>query len=576
MGETHKLLAAVIALALLPVTGCSMVNLPGRSAVPAQSVRQTPSEKSPNSYYFFILAYSSRQEGDLAGAMGDLKKALNRDPESSYLLIEMASLYFQNSQFKEALTVIESILQRLPDDVDALIFKGRILEELGQVEKAQTAYQKAVMLDSGRESVALRLGELYFDANNLAEALEVYKGLTLKLPSSFAGHFYLGKIYALQGNNEQAIAEFKQTLQLEPGLEEPKFELIELYKANQDNENALLLFNDLLKQDPENVRAQFGLAELYLLNKEKKRASEILLSLGRKIDSDEAILRYLFQHYIDPKEYDRALAFLQEMLPGAPESNAIHYALLVVYVSQKNAPLALFHFNKLQPQSSRIYDNAVTHIAYLYQEKNLTDDAIAFFEHLIRIRPNKPNYYLYLSSFHEDAKAYANAVAVLNNGLEVDEAHLKLNFRLGVIFDKMGKKEASIEQMKKVIQIDPTHASALNYLGYTYADLGQNLDEAEQLIKRALTYKPGDGYITDSLGWVYYKKGDYTKALQKLIQAAELVPDDPIILEHLGDAYLMNNDKESALKYYRRSLKKENQQPLSVKEKIRSIEQQHN
>jgi Tfp pilus assembly protein PilF len=96
----------------------------------------------------------------------------------------------------------------------------------------------------------------------------------------------------------------------------------------------------------------------------------------------------------------------------------------------------------------------------------------------------------------------------------------------------------------------------LNYLGYTYADLGQNLDEAERLIKEALKYKPNDGYITDSLGWVYYKKGEFEKAIKYLTRAIELVPDDPIMLEHLGDAYLKVNDKANALKFYQKSLQK--------------------
>ncbi len=67
--------------------------------------------------------------------------------------------------------------------------------------------------------------------------------------------------------------------------------------------------------------------------------------------------------------------------------------------------------------------------------------------------------------------------------------------------------------MKKVIKLDPKDANALNYLGYTYTEMGQNLEEAERLIKKALTFKPGDGYITDSLGWVYYKTGRYKEAL---------------------------------------------------------------
>jgi Tfp pilus assembly protein PilF len=130
-----------------------------------------------------------------------------------------------------------------------------------------------------------------------------------------------------------------------------------------------------------------------------------------------------------------------------------------------------------------------------------------------------------------------------------------------------------MESMKAVIRIDPQHANALNYLGYTYADLGQNLDEAERLIKEALKYKPDDGYITDSLGWVYYKKGRYDEALQVLKRAVELVPDDPIILEHLGDAYMKTEDRENALKYYRQSLQNEPKDREAVETKIKKIEQ---
>jgi len=128
-----------------------------------------------------------------------------------------------------------------------------------------------------------------------------------------------------------------------------------------------------------------------------------------------------------------------------------------------------------------------------------------------------------------------------------------------------------MEAMRKVISIDPKHANALNYLGYTYADLGRNLDEAERLIKEALKYKPNDGYITDSLGWVYYKKGQYDKALKYLNRAVELVPDDPIMLEHMGDAYRKLNDKPNALKFYRKSLKVKKKDKEALEKKIRQM-----
>ena len=104
-----------------------------------------------------------------------------------------------------------------------------------------------------------------------------------------------------------------------------------------------------------------------------------------------------------------------------------------------------------------------------------------------------------------------------------------------------------------------------------YADLGQNLDEAERLILEALKYKPNDGYITDSLGWVYYKKGEFEKALEYLQKAIGIVPDDPIMLEHLGDVYLKLNDKTNALKFYKKSLGYKEKDKEELEKKIREL-----
>ena len=111
----------------------------------------------------------------------------------------------------------------------------------------------------------------------------------------------------------------------------------------------------------------------------------------------------------------------------------------------------------------------------------------------------------------------------------------------------------------------------MNYLGYTYAEMGENLDEAEHLIKEALKYKPDDGFITDSLGWVYFKKGLFDKAVELLEKAVALEPDDPIILEHLGDAYLEIDQKEKALEFYKRSLLKKEKDKADLEKKIRVL-----
>jgi Flp pilus assembly protein TadD len=151
-----------------------------------------------------------------------------------------------------------------------------------------------------------------------------------------------------------------------------------------------------------------------------------------------------------------------------------------------------------------------------------------------------------------------------------DEAH----FQLGALYDENKVKDKSIASMKKAIELNPKNAPALNYLGYTWAEMGVHLDEAEDLIARALKIAPNDGFYIDSLGWVYYQKGDYPRAVEQLERAVELTVDDPTIIEHLGDAYEKVGRVDRAVVRYRESLKfsKEAEQTKRVREKIQRLE----
>jgi len=117
----------------------------------------------------------------------------------------------------------------------------------------------------------------------------------------------------------------------------------------------------------------------------------------------------------------------------------------------------------------------------------------------------------------------------------------------------MGNFDRMVTQMKEVLRINPDHADALNYLGYSYADRGIYLEEALRLIQKATALKPNMGYITDSLGWIYFKLGNYERAVTELEKANQLTPDDPTITEHLADSYLKLNRIEKAIEFYERA-----------------------
>ncbi|MBP2687623.1 MAG: tetratricopeptide repeat protein, partial [Deltaproteobacteria bacterium] len=128
-----------------------------------------------------------------------------------------------------------------------------------------------------------------------------------------------------------------------------------------------------------------------------------------------------------------------------------------------------------------------------------------------------------------------------------------------------------IAAMEKVIALDPKHATALNYLGYTFADRNMRLADAEKLILRALEVRPEDGYFLDSLAWVHFRRGDYPRAEEGLRRALKLVPDDPVILEHLGDVLQAQGKDEEAAGRFERAIAKGHEKPDEVAAKLRRL-----
>ena len=108
---------------------------------------------------------------------------------------------------------------------------------------------------------------------------------------------------------------------------------------------------------------------------------------------------------------------------------------------------------------------------------------------------------------------------------------------------------------RRVIVLDPAHAEAYNYVGYMFAERGQNLDEAVTLIAKAIELEPENGYFIDSLGWAYYQQGKYGDALRELKRAVERAKEDPVILEHLGDAYVKNGLDTEAVAVWEKALR---------------------
>lgn len=152
----------------------------------------------------------------------------------------------------------------------------------------------------------------------------------------------------------------------------------------------------------------------------------------------------------------------------------------------------------------------------------------------------------------------------------------KAYFNLAIVYDRIKDFDNSIKAFQEVLKLNPQNADAYNYIGYTYAEQGRNLDEAYNLILKALEIEKDNGYFIDSLGWVYYKKGMYEKALKELLRAMEKLKndekEDPVIYEHIGDVYIKLGKLDEAKKYFNKALQFDSERKNLILEKLQKIE----
>jgi tetratricopeptide (TPR) repeat protein len=397
--------------------------------------------------------------------------------------------------------------------------------------------------------------------------------MVLRFPESFAAHYFNGKALAAQGRHDPAEAAFRRALALAPGLEEARLELIKIYQAQNRSDMLIREHRELLAHNPDNNPATVDLAVHYREAGQPELGRQLLLQLGQRSESDGTILAHLFQRYYETEQYETVVWALDGMLAGAPQSSELHYLAGLAHDGLKHTQEALDHLGKVQA-GSRFFSNAAVHRALLLHDAGEVEQAIQVIKQALAHDPAHAQYYLYIGAFYEKLGHYEQALAALQQGSAVDDRNARIHFRMGVIYDKMERPHDVIAAMQKSLRLQPEDAETLNYLGYTYAELGINLNEAEELIQKALRIKPDDGYITDSLAWVYYKMGRYEEALEWMIKAVTLVPDDPTILEHTGDVYLKLDNAAKALKYYQRSLELRDPGHDSLEEKIRALQQQ--
>ena len=215
---------------------------------------------------------------------------------------------------------------------------------------------------------------------------------------------------------------------------------------------------------------------------------------------------------------------------------AASFILLQLADQQNDFQGTNFYFSSI-PEANPHFQ--ISLVLYLYQlrQHRETADAIKLLQTYLAEKTNSPILEEMLADFYRIEKECHNAIVRYENVAREKPRLADIHRKLGMCYEQTDQPHKAEAAFAKALELNPNDSGALNYLGYWWADEGRNLEEAIELITRAVELHPDNGYYADSLGWIYFKIGEADKAVIWLEHAIQLAPDDAVIHDHLGDVY---------------------------------------
>jgi tetratricopeptide (TPR) repeat protein len=464
--------------------------------------------------------------------------------------------------------------------------RGTLLERRGAYAEALDAYEKAMALDPSAAFIAGEAAELALQLEDRPRA-EKWARKRLELaPADVRSRVILARVLWARGDTEGAEAQFAQALKDDPSSADTLFALVELI-APRDQKRARALLEDFLKRNPENAgRALF---ELGRLDAQDERFPEAVEKLKRSIElddseSDPARLALAQVYEITHATAD-AVAEYQRLLADDPDDVELwaHIGELQAAMGAMDDARDTFKLIKEKhpgdpavcawlagdaersgdfaaaaaalKDSSALKDDPTLNLrlGYYQLQAGGMKDAMATLTEARRRWPKDDRVAYYLALGHDDLGEHVEAVKLLREVLSAKPDDRDARWQLATILEKINDIGAAEPEFRKLIADKPDDAQALNYLGYSLADRGIKLDDAEGMIRRALDIEPSNPAYRDSLGWVLFKQGRSTEAVTELAVSARAMPDDDSVWDHLGDARKAVGRDEAAWRAWRLS-----------------------
>ncbi len=536
-----------------------------------QSEREEQADLSC-AYFYFLWGTHEEFDEQYPEAFEAYEKALICDQQAEYVKEKIPVLLLKMGEFQKATTWLAQAIAEHPDNTTYRLLLANLYIQQEKIEDAIILYNEILEKEGDNEGVHLRLAQLYAHLKRYETAENIFKILLKKDTDSYFAHLSYARLLKQMEKYQDAAREYEQALSLN-WSKDLAYEIGYLYVSQEMFNDALRIYTTITEDDPFDEQAALSriqaLVDLQQIDDAISELYNIRL-YSKNLTNIDFIIAKLF---LRKKEVDKAKIILTR-LTKEPESSEARYMLALLAYEEKNYDNSLAHLAYID-SGSDVFEEAVYLQTRIYQSLGKIDKAIDLLKKHTAAELNQSQFfYALLSSLYQARGENHSAISLMETAVGKYPDNYQLLFEYGLLLEKNDMYMQALAVMERVLELQPDHAEALNYIGYTWADKNMHLEKALEYILRANELKPDNGFIIDSLGWAYYRLGDFQQAVKELERSLALMPDDPHIYDHLGDAYRSLNRFPEAIEVYQKAYEmfKDEKIKTDIQQKINALE----
>lgn len=488
--------------------------------------------------------------------------------------------YGRRGDHARALSIMQQALAVRKNDPTVLANIANLHIELNELDAARTAADRALALDGENPLANYARGRIHFLNRDFARALPMFDQTIGKNPKNAMAYYYkalcqLGKgmrgqsdmelfrAAAGQSDNEDAwirklaLANLHLAIELDPKLLKVRLVLADIYLGQGNAEKAREQIEAALALAPGYLKSVALLGSLKLMEKDYEGAVEVCKKVIQKRPELSVWHARLGIAYTAMKRPADALAAYGRALELDPGRFSVLKSIVGIHLKEKNIQAALAVCEKSKKQNvedRRLFAQIETLQGDIFRARGEMETAIRYFKNAAAVSPALIAPRMALAEVYAGGNRMYDAIAAYEKVLDLDPEYLPACMALGTIHYKQGDKKRAEKFFRKALSIKADHGPAANNLAFILSENEQTIHEAYKLAQLAEKKMPGSATVKDTLGWLYYRVGDYDQAISLFKKSVALDPDDAQANYHLGLAYYQNKQFQKAWRFLKQAL----------------------